>query len=305
MVDLDRLTTEASNVKSDNLDILPVGSLLRLMNDEDHRVAGAVSSALGQIEAAVVLVADAFRRGGRLVYIGAGTSGRLGMLDAVECPPTFDSDPGQVVALIAGGASAFARAVEGAEDSPELARRDLQAIALGSGDVVVGIAASGRTPYVIGGLDYATSVDAATISVACNPDAPISAHADVAIEIDSGPEILTGSTRLKAGTGQKMVLNMITTAAMVQTGKVYRNLMVDLRPTNAKLVTRAKRIVMTATGCNEHTAEAAYAAADGNAKTAIVMIIADCTRDQAVERLRRSGGFVRGAVTADEMTQRR
>lgn len=300
MVDLSRLTTEARNDRSEDLDILPTGALLRLMNDEDHRVAKAVQTALGQIEAAVLLVTQAFRVGGRLVYIGAGTSGRLGMLDAVECPPTFDSDPDQVLALVAGGSSAFARAVEGAEDSPEMARKDLQGIGLGSLDVVVGIAASGRTPYVIGGLDYAKSVGAATVSLACNPAAPTSSHADVAIEIDNGPEILTGSTRLKAGTSQKMVLNMITTAAMVQTGKVYRNLMVDLRPTNAKLVTRAKRIVMTATGCDAHTAEDAYTAADGNAKTAIVMILADCTRDQAVERLRRSKGFVRGAISAGQ-----
>lgn len=295
-MNLDLLTTETRNGRSEDLDLLPVGDLLRLMNDEDHRVAAAVAAALGDIEAAVLLVANAFRRGGRLIYLGAGTSGRLGMLDAVECPPTFDTDPRQVVALLAGGAGAFTAAVEGAEDSHELAQSDLEAIRLGPSDVVVGIAASGRTPYVIGGLRYARSVQAATVSLACNSPAQISAHADVAIEIDNGPEILTGSTRLKAGTSQKMVLNMISTAAMVRTGRVYRNLMVDVRPTNDKLKTRATRIVMTATGCDERTAENAYTAA-GNAKTAIVMILADCDRDDAVDRLRRSGGFVRGAIT--------
>lgn len=299
-MELDRLTTETPNARSGDLDILPLSDLLQLMNDEDHRVAGAVGAAMAQIESAATLVAQAFRRGGRLVYIGAGTSGRLGMLDAVECPPTFDTDADQVVALIAGGPAAFAEAVEGAEDSVELARNDLKAIGLGSNDVVVGIAASGRTPYVIGGLDYARTVGAQTVSLACNSPAEISLHAGVAIEIDNGPEILTGSTRLKAGTSQKMVLNMISTAAMVQNGKVYRNLMVDLRATNAKLVTRGKRIVMTATGCDKDTAEAAFASAGGNAKTAIVMILADCNMDEALLRLRESGGFVRGAINADK-----
>ena len=299
-MNLDRLTTESRNDRSEQLDLLSVGDLLTLINDEDHRVAAAVRSALGPIEAAVLLVARAFRGGGRLIYLGAGTSGRLGMLDAVECPPTFDTDPDQVVALIAGGAGAFAAAVEGAEDAPELAKNDLRAVGLGPEDVVVGIAASGRTPYVIGGLEYAQLVGAATVSLACNVPAQISDYADVAIEIDNGPEVLTGSTRLKAGTSQKMVLNMITTAAMVQTGKVYRNLMVDLRATNGKLVTRAKRIVMTATGCDERTAEDAFITAGGNAKTAIVMILADCDLAEAVERLSRSGGFVRDAVSAAE-----
>lgn len=295
-MDLGRLTTETRNAASTDLDTLPVADLLALMNEEDHRVAAAVRAALPQIEAAVHAVATAFRRGGRLIYLGAGTSGRLGVLDAVECPPTFDTDPTQVIALIAGGDGAFVQAVEGAEDSPELASADLARIGLTPVDVVLGIAASGRTPYVIGGLDFARATGATTVSVVCNLGADVSAHADIAIEVDNGPEILTGSTRLKAGTSQKMILNMISTAAMVQTGKVFGNLMVDLRPTNAKLVTRAKRIVMTATGVDNATAERAYEAAGRQAKTAIVMILAECDRPAAEARLRHADGFVRGAI---------
>ncbi|WP_298441677.1 N-acetylmuramic acid 6-phosphate etherase, partial [Gordonia sp. (in: high G+C Gram-positive bacteria)] len=233
-------------------------------------------------------------------YLGAGTSGRLGVLDAVECPPTFGTPPEQVVGLIAGGERAFVKAVEGAEDSAELAATELAGIGLTSDDAVVGIAASGRTPYVIGGLDYARGVGASTISVACNRGAVVSGHADVAIEVDNGPEVLTGSTRLKAGTSQKLILNMISTASMVQVGKVYGNLMVDVMPTNEKLVARAQRIVAEATGCSAAEAAAAYDAAGGHAKTAIVMILAGVDAAAARRRLDDAGGFVRGALTSDQ-----
>lgn len=300
MVNLSGLTTETRNPRTLALDTMGVAEFLEVMNDEDARVAGAVRVAIPQIGAAVVLIAAAFRKGGRLIYLGAGTSGRLGVLDAVECPPTFGTKPEQVVGLIAGGEQAFLRAVEGAEDSPTLAQEELVRIGLTADDAVVGIAASGRTPYVIGGLDYATSVGAATISVACNPGSEVSQHAQVAIEVDNGPEVLTGSTRLKAGTSQKLILNMLSTAAMVAVGKVYGNLMVDVMPTNEKLVERATRIVQTATGCDQATAAHAFEASGGHAKTAIVMILAGVDPDQARDRLSTADGFVRRAIAPPE-----
>ncbi len=293
------LGTETRNPKTSDLDSMSVTEFLTVMNDEDRTVAVAVGAAIPEIAEAVDLVVAAFRRGGRLIYLGAGTSGRLGVLDAVECPPTFGTPPGQVVGLIAGGERAFVQAVEGAEDSAQLAADELSGIGLGDGDVVVGIAASGRTPYVIGGLDHARAVGAATVSIACNRNAVVSRHADVAIEVDNGPEVLTGSTRLKAGTSQKLILNMISTAAMVQVGKVYGNLMVDVMPTNEKLVARAQRIIAEATGCDAQTAQAAYEAAGGHAKTAIVMILTEVDADEARARLEAAGGVVRGAVNTD------
>ena len=290
------LATETANEHTRDLDTMSVTALLTVMNDEDRTVPAAVAVAIPAIERAVDLIVDARRRGGRLIYLGAGTSGRLGVLDAVECPPTFGTDPGEVLGLIAGGEMAFLRAVEGAEDDPNLAVVALGAVHLSADDVVVGMAASGRTPYVIGGLDHARSIGAATVSIACNIGALISAHADVAIEVDTGPEILTGSTRLKAGSAQKLVCNMLSTASMIRTGKVFHNLMVDVRPTNAKLVDRAQRIVSAATGADRQTAAAAIARAGGHAKSAVVMLLADCDYDDAVERLARSDGNVRDAV---------
>jgi len=232
-----------------------------------------------------------------LIYLGAGTSGRLGVLDAVECPPTFGTDPGEVLGLIAGGEQAFLQAVEGAEDDPDLAVADLLAVGLTAQDVVVGIAASGRTPYVIGGLDLARSVGASTVSLACNLGAEISGHAEVAIEVDTGPEVLTGSTRLKAGTAQKLVCNMLSTASMIKTGKVFHNLMVDVRPTNAKLVDRARRIVVAATGADPDAAAIAIDRAGGHAKTAVVMLLTDTDVPAATARLDRAHGDVRTAIT--------
>jgi N-acetylmuramic acid 6-phosphate etherase len=297
MVNLDSLTTtEARNPSTYGLDTLTVPDLLRVMNEEDRKVPEAVARVIPEIAAAVEAVANAFRAGGRLIYLGAGTSGRLGVLDAVECPPTFGTDPGMVIGLIAGGPGAFMKAVEGAEDSPELAGQDLEELGVTEKDVVIGIAASGRTPYVIGGLDAARARGAATVSIACNPAAEISGHADVSIEVDNGPEVLTGSTRLKSGTSQKLILNMISTAAMVQIGKVYGNLMVDVRPTNAKLVVRTQRIIRAVTECSEAEAALAYEQAGGSAKTAIVMLLVGCDRDAAERRLAHAEGFVRGAI---------
>jgi N-acetylmuramic acid 6-phosphate etherase len=295
--DLSALTTEASNPQTAHLDAMPVEDLLRAMNAEDRRVPEAVAAQIPQIARAVACAVAALRGGGRLVYLGAGTSGRLGVLDAAECPPTFGTDPSAVVGLLAGGEEAMFRAVEGAEDDPALGARDLAAIGLSDRDVVIGLAASGRTPYVLGGLDHARSVGARTVAVACNPGSEVGRHTEIAIELDNGPEVLTGSTRLKAGTSQKLVLNMISTAAMVGLGKVYRNLMVDVRPTNEKLLARAIRIVRDATDCDEQTARAALAAADQHAKTAIVAVLCGVDAAQARERLVAADGFVRSAVT--------
>lgn len=296
VTEIGSLTTEASNPRTSALDSMPIDELLRTMNAEDAGVASAVAQAIPEIARAVELIVAARRRGGRLIYVGAGTSGRLGVLDAVECPPTFGTDPDEVLGIIAGGPDAFLRAVEGAEDDPALAVADLAAIALTGDDVVVALAASGRTPYAVGALQYGRSVGAATVAISCNRNAEASAHADVGIEIDTGSEVLTGSTRLKAGTAQKMVCNMLSTAAMVRAGKVYGNLMVDVKPTNAKLVDRARRIVAEATGADPATAAALLDAADGHVKTAIVMRLAGVDASAARALLHDADGRVRDAV---------
>lgn len=295
---LDKLTTEKRNESTMKLDQLTTKEVLQLMNKEDRTVPDAVEEALPKIEAAVEQVIATFRAGGRLIYTGAGTSGRLGILDAVECPPTFSTPDDMVQGLLAGGMSAFRKAKEGAEDNPELGARELEEIGLSAKDTIIGIAASGRTPYVIGALDYAAAVGAATVSIACNKEAAISKHAKISIEVETGPEILTGSTRLKAGTAQKLVLNMISTASMVGVGKVYKNLMVDVKPTNDKLQERAKRIIMEATGANYDAAEKVFDQADGQVKTAIVMLLLDVTKEEAEEKLRNAEGFVRSAIKA-------
>ncbi|MEA5155040.1 MAG: N-acetylmuramic acid 6-phosphate etherase [Raineyella sp.] len=297
-------TTEAHNPRTRELDTMTIPEFLTVMNEEDHRVPDAVGAAIPDITRAVAAVTARLRAGGRLLYLGAGTSGRLGVLDAAECPPTFGTDPGLVIGLIAGGEVALTTAVEGAEDAPQLAVRDLDAVGVCAADAVVGIAASGRTPYVIGGLDHARALGAAAVSIACNPGAEVSRHADVAIEVDNGPEVLTGSTRLKAGTSQKLILNMISTATMVQLGKAYGNLMVDVRPTNEKLLDRALRIIVDATGCDRATARAAFQEADGHAKTAIVAILTGVDAPTARARLTAAQGFVRHAVTPSSSRHR-
>ena len=265
------MLTEQPNDRTLDLDRLTTAQILTLMNDEDATVHHVVRGVLPQIEQAVEAIAAAFQRGGRLIYTGAGTSGRLGVLDAVECVPTFSSSAGQVIGLIAGGAKAITQAVEGAEDDPQAGADDLRGVGLTPADVVVGIAASGRTPYVIGALNYASALGAITVAVSCNVPAPILDAAQIQIGVPVGPEILTGSTRLKSGTAQKLVLNMLTTGAFVKIGKVYGNLMVDVQITNAKLADRAKRIVMAVSGADDATAARLLIEADSSAKVAIVM----------------------------------
>ncbi len=292
-------TTESRNERTVDLDLMGTEEFLYVMNDEDQKVAAAVREAIPQIAQAVELIRGSLREGGRLIYMGAGTSGRLGVLDASECPPTFGTDPGMVVGLIAGGPTALTTAIEGAEDSAELGVEDLKGLSLTDRDTVVGIAASGRTPYVIGGLDYANEIGANTVSVASNRGAAMSAHADVAIEVDNGPEVLTGSTRLKAGTSQKLVCNMLSTASMVGLGKVYGNLMVDVKPTNVKLIDRAIRIIQEATDAGRSDAEAAFEASGHRPKVAIVALLADTDVATAEQLLEKNQGFVRAAVATD------
>lgn len=293
---LDRLTTEARNPASESLDRLDSLELVRLINSEDAKIAAAVAAEEQAIAKSIDVIANRLSHGGRLVYIGAGTSGRLGVLDASECPPTFNADPAQVVGLIAGGQGAMFRAVEGAEDSPTLAADDLRAIELCSHDVLVGIATSGRTPYVIGALDYARSQGAFTIGLTCNRDALLSSRADICITPVVGPEVLSGSTRMKAGTATKMVLNMLTTGAMVKMGKTFGNLMVDLQATNSKLLERTKRIVCHLTDLAPEAAVDLLKACNGELKTAIVSHRLGATPEEARQRLDTAHGHLRRAL---------
>ena len=295
-VDLKGMTTETRNPRTMQLDQMSELEIVTVMNEEDARVPLAIAKCLPQIAQAAAWAVEAFEQGGRLFYMGAGTSGRLGVLDAAECPPTFGVPQGMVVGLIAGGEKAFIVAVEGAEDSRELAVQDLQSHHLTAKDFVVGIAASGRTPYVLGGLDYARSVGCHTAAIACNPGSAVGKAADLAIEVNCGPEVLTGSTRLKSGTAQKLILNMISTASMVRIGKAYQNLMVDVMQTNEKLHTRAENIVMDATGVERSVARHAIDEAKGSVKTAITMLLADCDAQEAARRLERARGHVREAI---------
>jgi len=293
---LGKLTTEARNPLTVGLDSLNAFGIVQLINAEDAKVARAVGAVSAEIAEAIDIIADRFSKGGRLIYTGAGTSGRLGVLDAVECPPTFNTNPELVVGLIAGGPEGLLRAIEGAEDSADMGRQDLQKVALTDLDVVVGIAASGRTPYVIGGLDYARETGAYAIGFSCNQDAALKAHADLSIIPVVGPEVLSGSTRLKAGTATKMVLNMLTTGAMVRMGKTYSNLMVDLSATNEKLGERAQRIVKELTDCSISEACVLLERCDGEVKTAIVSRNLDVSPDAARARLDLVGGHLRHAL---------
>ena len=295
-LNLTGMTTEKRNPRTMQLDTMSELEIVTTMNEEDARVPLAIAKKLPQIAQAAHWAAEAFEQGGRLFYMGAGTSGRLGVLDAAECPPTFGVAPGMVVGLIAGGEQAFLKAVEGAEDDRALGQSDLEAYGLNAKDVVIGIAASGRTPYVLGGLAYARSVGCRTAAIACNTGSEIGRAADIAIEVEVGPEVLTGSTRLKSGTAQKLILNMISTASMVRTGKVYQNLMVDVMQNNEKLHTRAENIVIDATGVTRPEARSAIDAAGGSVKVAITMLLADCSADEARSRLEKAGGHVRAAI---------
>ena len=295
-LNLKSMSTETRNQNTMNLDTMTPLEVVTVMNQEDAKVPEAIKPALPNIAQCVSWAIESIEAGGRIVYMGAGTSGRLGVLDAVECPPTFGVAPEVVVGLIAGGEKAFVKAVEGAEDSRQLGHDDLVDIGLQKRDIVIGIAASGRTPYVLGGLAYAQEVGCHTVAISCNPGSAIGQAAELAIEVVPGPEVLTGSTRLKSGTCQKLILNMISTATMVGCGKAYQNLMVDVMQTNEKLVVRAQNIVMEATGCDRETATEKIAIAGGSAKTAITMILADCTLEEAQERLAKAKGHVREAI---------
>ncbi len=293
---MDHLLTEARNPASSNLDDLSALQIVRLMNAEDGLVAAAVASQAEAIAQAIELIAKALREGGRLVYAGAGTSGRLGVLDATECPPTFNSPLGQVVGIIAGGPKALTQAVEGAEDHPEFAHADLAELGFNARDILVGIATSGRTPYVIGAVEYARKLGAYAIGFSCNPDSDLALAANLAITVAVGPEVLSGSTRLKAGTATKLVLNMLTTGAMVRNGKTFGNLMVDLRATNVKLRARTNRIVRTLTGVSSEEAANLLERCSGELKTALVAQLAQVSPDEARRRLQAADGQVRKAL---------
>ncbi|MGW0330444.1 N-acetylmuramic acid 6-phosphate etherase [Streptomyces sp. NPDC003011] len=295
---LESLTTEAFRPELADIDRLPTLDIARLMNVEDTTVPAAVARRLPEIAAAIDAIAERMASGGRLIYAGAGTAGRLGVLDASECPPTFNTDPAQVVGVIAGGREAVVTSVEGAEDSAELARADLDALALTGVDTVVGVSASGRTPYAVGAVAHARRRGALTVGLACNADSALATAAEHGIEIVVGPELLTGSTRLKAGTAQKLVLNMLSTITMIRLGKTYGNLMVDVRASNDKLRARSRRIVALATGAEDDEVERALAATDGEVKNAILTILAEVDGPTAARLLEDSGGRLRVALAS-------
>ncbi|MGU3143949.1 N-acetylmuramic acid 6-phosphate etherase [Vibrio cholerae] len=297
---LSHLVSEGRNPDTMDIDLLSSQEIVERLNQQDKQVPLAVEAVLPQIAQAVDKITAAFKQGGRLIYLGAGTSGRLGVLDASECPPTFGVSDQMVIGLIAGGKEAMFTAQEGAEDNATLGAHDLQQIDFSSKDVLVGIAASGRTPYVIGALEYANDLGATTIALSCNPDSPIAEIAQIAISPVVGPEALTGSTRLKSGTAQKLVLNMLTTASMIRLGKSYQNLMVDVRATNRKLIARAVRIVMQATDCQREEAEALLKESHNNAKLAILMHLTGINYEQATAKLSQSDGFLRRAMEEHE-----
>ena len=292
MVELKKIATEQRNPNTMNIDSLSTHEMIRLINREDHRVAEAVSQVTEEIAKAVDVIADRLSKGGRLIYCGAGTPGRLGILDAVECPPTYSTEPEMVQGLIAGGYPAIFKAVEGAEDSKELGVEDMKGIRFTAGDVLVGVAASGRTPYVLGCMEYAKELGAVTVAVTCCPGSVLDTYADIGIAPAPGPEVVTGSTRMKSGTAQKMVLNMLSTGAMIKLGKVYGNLMVDVKPSNEKLVRRCVTIVCAATECDEATATAALEQCEYRPKIAIVMVLMGVGAEEAKALLTRGGGRI-------------
>ena len=292
MVELEKIATEQRNPNTMNIDALSTLEMVKLINRDDHRVAEAVELVTDKIAAAVDVIAHRLSKGGRLIYCGAGTSGRLGILDAVECPPTYSTEPEMVQALMAGGYPAIFKAVEGAEDSKELGVEDMKGIHFSAADVLVGIAASGRTPYVLGCMEYAKQLGAPTVAVTCCPGSVLDQFADIGIAPCPGPEVITGSTRMKSGTAQKMVLNMLSTGAMIKLGKVYGNLMVDVKPSNEKLIRRCVTIVCSATECDEAAATAALEKCGYRPKTAIVMILCGVDAEEAARLLKQSDGRI-------------
>lgn len=298
MVELQKIATEQRNPNTMNIDTLSTLDMVKLINQEDHRVADAVGEVTDKIAQAVDVIAEKLATGGRLIYCGAGTSGRLGILDAVECPPTYSTDPETVQALMAGGYGAIFKAVEGAEDSKELGVQDMQNIHFGPKDVLVGIAASGRTPYVRGCMEYAKQLGAPTIAVTCCPGSELDQFADIGIAPAPGPEVVTGSTRMKSGTAQKMVLNMLSTGAMIKLGKVYGNLMVDVKPSNEKLIRRCVTIVCSAAECTEAEATKALEECDYRPKVAIVMVLRGVDAETACAMLQKAEGRIAKVLEA-------
>ena len=295
MVTIDHLNTETRNPKTLDLDLLSTAQILSIMNEEDLNVVDAVKKALPQIEKVIDAAAQTIQNGGRVIYIGAGTSGRTGLIDAVECGPTFGCTD-EFVGVLAGGLPAVIKATEGSEDNKQLAVDDVKNINLSNKDLLIGIAASGRTPYPIGAMEYMHTIGGKTACISCNLNSEISKYADYPIEVNAGPEILTGSTRLKSGTCQKIICNMISTATMVKLGKVYKNLMIDVKASNLKLVERARRIVMEATGCDYQKADETLNMTDNDCKLATIMIITNCDLDEAKKRIKDSRGIVRNAI---------
>lgn len=292
MIDLTKMATEQANNATTGFSEMSVKEAITAMHQEDYNAVKSVENQIDMIERVIEMTGDVLSNGGRIVYLGAGTSGRLGLLDAVECPPTFGVDYNTVLGLMAGGSNAFVKALEGAEDSKEYAVNDLKDIHLNEKDVVIGIAASGRTPYVIGGLEYASSIGAKTAGLVCNRNSKIKEICPLTIELETGPEVLTGSTRLKAGTATKLVLNMISTISMIKLGKIYKNYMVDVKMTNEKLVTRGTSIVCSVTQCSEEVAKEALLATENNVKEAIVMILLGCDRSMAQQKLIETKGHI-------------
>lgn len=299
MIQLNKLPTEQRNPNTADIDRISTLEMVRRINDEDKKVAYAVEQELESVAQAVDAIYESLSSGGRLIYCGCGTSGRLGVLDAAECPPTYSTDPEMVQGIIAGGERAMFKAAEGAEDNADAGREDMQKIGLSAKDIVVGIAASGRTPYVLGAMAYAHEIGAKTVALTCNKASAMNEAADISIGVETGPEVITGSTRMKSGTAEKMVLNMLSTGAMIRLGKVYGNLMVDVMPTNEKLVRRAISIVSTAAGVDEELARRTLEQCGFSVKTAIVMLVRGLGAEEAEKRLGESGGVVARALGED------
>lgn len=300
MVDLSKMSTEQVNPNTTELSSMSIREAIEVINRENYNAVACIEPEYDMLEQVIELTSQALEQGGRIIYMGAGTSGRIGLLDAVECPPTFGVDYNTVVGLIAGGDNAFVKAVEGAEDSEEFGMEDLKKIALNEKDVVIGLAASGRTPYVMGGLKYAKEAGAKYCAVVCNKDSEISRICPLTIEAVPGPEILTGSTRLKAGTTTKLILNMISTISMIRIGKIYKNYMVDVKMSNEKLITRGTNIVSAVTGCSEETAKEALEKSHGGVRTAIVMILLGCGKEEAENALKTVNGQIQNLVKEEQ-----
>lgn len=300
MVDLSRMSTERVNPNTAELSSMSIREAIEVINRENYNAVACIEPQYEMLERVIEITSQVLEEGGRIIYMGAGTSGRIGLLDAVECPPTFGVDYNTVIGLIAGGDNAFVKAVEGAEDSPELGAEDLKKIGLSEKDVVIGLAASGRTPYVIGGLKYAKEAGARYCAVVCNKDSEISRICPLTIEAEPGAEILTGSTRLKAGTTTKLILNMISTISMIRIGKIYKNYMVDVKMSNEKLIARGTNIVSAVTGCSREEAEKALAESGGGVRTAIVMILLGCGKEEADSALKTVNGRIQNLVKEEQ-----